>query len=171
MQFALRHAKRLTAMVLMVPAAYAPRAEGNPVARLPREVRYLLAAASTDFTFWLISKVLPYVLSQPKASPEERARLVRMIEQPLPLSLREDGLKNDFAVISSLRRYELERIAAPTLVISVANDHPVINDAARYTAAHIAGARHIDYPDGGHLWIGRNDQVMADLAAFICSPR
>jgi pimeloyl-ACP methyl ester carboxylesterase len=74
---------------------------------------------------------------------------------------------NDAAVTSSLPRYELERISAPTLVISVADDLFGTFEAARYTAGHIPGARFVGYPSGGHLWVGHHREVMAEIAAFL----
>lgn len=178
LQFALRHPRRCAAMILMVPAAYVPRSDGNPVAKLPAAARLAFqAAAMSDFVLWAALRAAPSFLARhvlvarpeavAAASEAERRRLWRMVAQPFPLSLREPGLRNDFAVISSLRRYELERIAAPTLVVSVADDYALLGEVARYTAAQIPGARHVEYPGGGHLWIGWNDQVAAEVAAFV----
>jgi hypothetical protein len=55
------------------------------------------------------------------------------------------GLINDAALISTLPRYALERIRAPTLVMSVADDRFGTYDGARYTAEHVPGARFIGY--------------------------
>ena len=182
LQFALRHPRRCTAMVLMVPAAYVPRSDGNPVAKLSPAARLAFQAApASDFLFWAMVRFAPSSLARhmlgatpevvAAASEKERERLWRMVAQLLPLSLREAGMRNDLAVIGGLRRYELERIAVPTLVVSVADDYALLSEVARYTASQIPGARHIEYPDGGHLWIGRNDEVVAEVAAFIRSSR
>ena len=182
LQFALRQPLRCTAMVLMVPAAYVPRSDGNPVAKLPTAARLAFQAAFiSDFLLWATLSVAPSFLARhvlaatpevvAAASEKERERLSRMVAQPFPLSLREAGMRNDFAVISTLRRYELERIAVPTLVVSVADDYALLGEVARYTASQIPGARHVEYPGGGHLWIGRNDDVVAEVAAFIRSSR
>jgi 2-hydroxy-6-oxonona-2,4-dienedioate hydrolase len=85
----------------------------------------------------------------------------------LPVSRRRLGLLNDAAVTSTLVRYELERISAPTLAISVADDLFGTYEAARYSAEHIRGARFVGYPTGGHLWVGHHDQVLAEIAAFL----
>jgi len=74
---------------------------------------------------------------------------------------------NDAAVTSSLRRYELERIAVPTLVISVADDLFGTFDVARYTAEHVPGARFVGYESGGHLWVGYQEDVASEIAAFL----
>ena len=40
-------------------------------------------------------------------------------------------------------------------------------DGARYSAEHIPRARFISYPSGGHLWVGHQKEVMAEIAAFL----
>ena len=82
-------------------------------------------------------------------------------------SPRRIGLINDAAVVSSLPRYELEKIAAPTLTISVADDLYGTFDGARYTADHIPHARFIGYPSGGHMLVGNNVEATARIAAFL----
>jgi pimeloyl-ACP methyl ester carboxylesterase len=107
----------------------------------------------------------PEVVTQ--ASADEQARVGRLMELILPVSPRRKGLLNDAAVTSSLPRYELERISAPTLVISVADDLFGTYEAARYTAAHIRGARFVGYPTGGHVWVGHHHEVMAEVLALL----
>ena len=47
---------------------------------------------------------------------------MRMLDEILPVSPRRLGLLNDAAITSSLERYDLEQITAPTLALSVADD-------------------------------------------------
>jgi len=167
LQFALRHPRRCTAVVLLVPALYAPRPEGSPAAPLPRGVRALFGGPPlADFALWLAASAVRLTAGD----DAERQRLARTLAQPIPIELRRPGLRNDFDVMSSLGRYALERVHAPTLIISAANDHLLVNAGARYSAAHIPGARHLELPDGGHWWIGRNEQVLAEVAAFARRP-
>jgi len=85
----------------------------------------------------------------------------------LPISQRRNGLLNEAIVIPSLQRYELERINVPTLAISCADDLFGTYDAARYTADQIAGARFVGFPTGGHLWVGHQERVTDEIAAFL----
>jgi hypothetical protein len=85
----------------------------------------------------------------------------------LPIAPRRAGLLNDAMVVSSLGRYELERIAVPTLAISAADCLYGTFEGARYTAEHVAGARFIGYPSGGHLLVGHQDDVVSRIAAFL----
>jgi len=76
-------------------------------------------------------------------------------------------LLNDAAVLSALPPYDLERVAAPTLILSVDDDLFRTRDGARYTADHVPGARLVQYPTGGHLWAGHQAEIMGEIAAFI----
>jgi pimeloyl-ACP methyl ester carboxylesterase len=178
MQFALRHADRCSALVLLVPAAYAPRAGGAPSVRTPARTTFLFGTAlKSDLFFWLALRLLRStairsILGTPpslldNASADERARVDEVLQHILPVSSRRLGLLNDAAVISALRRYELERIAVPTLAISVADDLYGTFDGARYTAEHVPRARFIGYPTGGHLCVGHQDDVASEIAAFL----
>jgi SAM-dependent methyltransferase len=76
-------------------------------------------------------------------------------------------LFNDVAVVGSLSRYELEKIAVPTLVISAADDLFGTYAMGQYTAAHIPGARFVGYPSGGHMWVGRHAQLVSEITGFL----
>lgn len=178
MQFALRHPDRCSALVLLVPAAYVPRAGNAPPVRTPARTTFIFdAALKSDFLFWLELRFLRRtairsILGTPPAvvetaSADERARLDNVLQHILPISSRRLGLLNDAAVVSSLRRYDLERIVVPTLAISVADDLYGTFDGARYTAEHIPRARFIGYPTGGHLCVGHQDELAAEIAAFL----
>lgn len=178
MQFALRHPERITALVLLVPGAYVPRAGGAPPLHTPPGTEFLFdTALRSDFLFWAASKfarktVIRAILATPlpvveNASADEQARVQQVLDHILPVSPRRLGLLNDSTVLTSLPRYELEQIAAPTLVISMADDLFGTFDGARYTAEHIPHARFIGYPSGGHLWVGHQKEIMSEIAAFL----
>jgi pimeloyl-ACP methyl ester carboxylesterase len=178
LQFALRHPDRTAALVLLVPAAYAPRPNQAPAVHTPRGTPFLFdTALRSDFLFWAMGKLahdtfIQGILGTPpevvaRASAAEQARVGQIMEHILPVSPRRPGLINDGAVVSSLPRYELERIAAPTLAISVSDDLYGTFDGARYTADHVPNARFIGYPSGGHMLVGRNADATSRIAAFL----
>jgi 2-hydroxy-6-oxonona-2,4-dienedioate hydrolase len=178
MQFALRHPERTSALVLLVPASYVPRPNNAPPLLTPTGTQFLFdTALRSDLLFWAASKFAPdsvmrAVLATPpsvvkNAVADEQARVQRMMEHILPVSPRRLGLLNDAPVTSSLPRYELEKITAPTLVISVADDLFGTFDGARYTATHIPHARFIGYTSGGHVWVGHHNEVTSEIAAFL----
>lgn len=178
MQFALRHPERTSALVLLVPASYVPRPGNAPPLHTPTGTRFLFdTALRSDLLFWAASEFAPEtviraVLATPpsvvkNAVADEQARVQRIMEHILPVSLRRPGLLNDASVTTSLPRYELEKITAPTLVISVADDLFGTFDGARYTATHIPHARFIGYPSGGHVWVGHHNEVTSEIAVFL----
>lgn len=182
MQFALRHPERAAALVLLVPLAYPARVERRRDGAMPKRAAVAArlvfdVALRSDFLFWLAGRiarptVLRTVLGTPpevveRAGPEERARVAGVLARILPISARRRGLLNEAAIASALPRYALERIAAPTLVLSLEDDLYGTWDGARYSAEHIPGARFIGYPTGGHLWVGRQEEAMASVLAFL----
>jgi pimeloyl-ACP methyl ester carboxylesterase len=178
LQFALRHPKRCDALVLLVPAAFVARPGNAAPLRIPPGTQLLFETAlRSDFLFWSVIRlahnlVLRAVLATPpevvrKASAAEQARVAKMMTDVLPVSRRRLGLLNDAAVTSSLARYELERIAAPTLAISAADDLFGTYEVARNIAEQIPGARFVGYPTGGHLWAGHHDEVLREIAGFL----
>ena len=178
LQFALRHPKRISALVLLVPAVYVPRPDGAPSVTVPRGTEFLVdMGLRSDFLFWTATRlarqtVTRALLATPpavveNASAGEQARARQMLDRILPVSERRHGLINDAAVIPALRRYELERITTPTLAISVADDLFGTYDSARYTAGQIRGARFVGYASGGHLWVGHQQDVLNEIARFL----
>jgi pimeloyl-ACP methyl ester carboxylesterase len=135
------------------------------------------AALHSDFLFWAMSKVsrdtlIRTILATPpsvvgNASSDEQARVHEVLRHILPVSRRRDGLLNEAKVIPSLPRYALEQIRVPTLAISCSDDLFGTYAAARYTAEHIAGARFVGYPTGGHLWVGHQQEITDEIARFL----
>jgi pimeloyl-ACP methyl ester carboxylesterase len=178
MQFALRYPDRCSAMILLVPAAYAPRPDTAPSVRPAAGTKFMFdTALKSDFLFWVATRfarstMTRAILATPpavveNASADEQARIGKVLENILPVSPRRLGLLNDAAVTTSIQRYELERIAIPTLVISAADDLFGTFDVARYTAEQVPRARFIGYPSGGHLLVGRQKEVTSEMAAFL----
>ena len=178
MQFALRHPDRSSALVLLVPAAWAPRAGGAPPVKTPPGGQLLFETAlKSDFLFWAAIRLArPLVMRGILATPPEvvktadvaeQARVAEMLEQILPVTARRDGLINDATVIPALQRYDLERIVAPTLAISTEDDLFGTYECARYTAEHVPGARFLGFPSGGHLCAGHNEEITEEIAALL----
>ena len=178
MQFALRHRERCSALVLLAPAAYVPRPGGAPSISPPPGAWVLLdLALKSDLLFWAVPRIsrrtaIRSFLGTPpevveRASAAERARVATMIEHILPVTPRRAGLINEARVVSAIERYELERIAVPTLAISAADDLYGTFDAARYTTEHIPGARFVGFETGGHLCVGHEDDIVAEVTTFL----
>lgn len=180
LQLAVRHPERVSALVLMVPAAFVPRQGGAaPVRTPPGTLQLFDTALRSDFLFWALRRVAPNLMIRgllgtppelvARAPLDEQARIAAMLEHILPVTERRLGLLNDAVVTTKIERYPLERITAPTLAISCADDLYGTYDAARYSAEQIPGARFLGFSDGGHMLVGRNASVMSSIAAFLAA--
>jgi 2-hydroxy-6-oxonona-2,4-dienedioate hydrolase len=178
MQMAIRHPDRVNALVLLVPLAYKPSAVADSVAPLsPWAENLILKLIGSDFVFWAAlhiarDQVIKYVLATPPeqvatASPQERARVNRVLENILPVSARALGLRSDSVLGKGIARYALKAIRAPTLVISVRDDGFGTYASAEYTASQIAGAKFMGFENGGHLWVGHDDEVQSAIVKFL----
>jgi pimeloyl-ACP methyl ester carboxylesterase len=134
-------------------------------------------ALRSDFLLWFSIRhmrdtLIRSILGTPSeivrtTSADEQHRILHALALVLPVSSRRIGLINDAKICSTLPRYDLERIAAPTLAISCADDLYGTFDCARYTVAHIPGARFVSYPTGGHLWVGHQRDVADEMLNFL----
>lgn len=178
MQFALRHPGRISALVLLVPVAYVPRPTVAPPKKPSAVTAFLIEnALKSDFLFWAAMKLsrpatIRTMLATPPAVVEhadadEQTRITKLLEHILPVSPRRFGLLNDVAVVAALPRYDLERIATPTLIVGMEDDLLGLFAAARYTAAHIPHSRFIGYPSGGHMWVGRQKELSSEIGDFL----
>ncbi|HEU4887454.1 MAG TPA: alpha/beta fold hydrolase [Thermoanaerobaculia bacterium] len=175
MQLCLKHPERCSALVLVVPLAWAP--ECLPDAPSPFFETVLNAITASDFLFWTATKVarmslLKTILGTPvpdyrNAMPEERRNVDRMLESILPISRRAEGIRNDSIVSVNLTRYELEDIRVPTLVISAADDLYGTYEPGRYTAEQIPNGKFVGFRTGGHLLLGHDAEVRTRVRSFL----
>ena len=181
MQLALRHPERVSALVLMVPAAFAPRPEGEMPKRMSALGGFLMnLTLQSDLLFWLALRLAPrattrMILGTPpelltRANAAERARAQRVLDHILPVSSRRLGLLNDGAVVPTLPRFELERLEAPTLIISARDDLYQTFAGSRYSAEHIPNARFIGYRTGGHMLVGHERETTREIVEFLEAP-
>jgi pimeloyl-ACP methyl ester carboxylesterase len=61
----------------------------------------------------------------------------------------------------------LDTIQVPTLAVSLEDDRFDTIAAARTIAAQVPGAKLVTWPTGGHIWIGHDDDVTAEIDVFL----
>lgn len=176
MEFAIRHPDRTAALVAIVPAAYAP---GRPPARPWSATQTWIAESvlGSDFLFWSAMTAMPETIVRTllatdpalvaAASPAEQERVSRIMRGILPVSARARGLLNDARLAGNPAEMDLAAITAPTLAISLEDDFYLTADAARHIADTVPDARLILYPQGGHVWVGRDAEMSAAIDAFL----
>ncbi len=182
LQMAIRHQDRVSALILLVPLAYKPATQTNSAPPLsPWVENVMMRVIGSDFLFWsgmhiARDQVIKVVLATPPellkiASPKEQARVNALLVNILPVSLRAAGLRSDSSVGKHLRPAPLETVRAPTLIISARDDGYGTYASAQYTADRIAGAKFIGFENGGHTWVGHDDEVMAAILELLLAEK
>lgn len=172
-QFALRHPDRVSALILVVPAAgglYKTIADGPPAFVMKVLLRF-------DLPMWLAMRASPRTLSNLVAVPWSlvdtaqgavRAEYDRTVGMLMPISLRRHGMAYDArSQNGTLPLFPLERIAQPTLLVSATDDLYQTLRVARHASQVIPNARLLEFKSGGHLLLGHADEMWAQVAAFI----
>ena len=175
MQLALRHPERISAAVFFVPGSGGICPECyDEAAKPPRML--LDGLYRVDFPMWAVMKLAPkftYTLVAvpssllPTLSPEARAELEESIQSMLPVRPRRLGVLNEGNTQGTQTQYPLEEVTTPTLFISAADDLYNTLPVAQKAVRTISGAKLIEFPSGGHLLLGRGDEVWPAVADFL----
>jgi len=173
-EFALRHAERTAALILLVPRTYDPTGSVGVDQSAPSQAVLRLIEASADFLYWAAiptarSAIIRFLGVPPeveaRASDEDRARVTEIIRSVLPLSDRVRGIAVDSA--TELSPWPLERLRAPTLIVSAKDDLFKTLPGARFTAEHIRSSELKVLEDGGHLMVGHGSEVSDWVTDFL----
>jgi pimeloyl-ACP methyl ester carboxylesterase len=178
LQAAIRHPRRVSALVLIVPILFRPDRVAPSAPPLSDEQdAQLLRLLGSDFLFWAglhaaRDAVLRHVLATPPelvaaASADEQRRVDDLADRILPVSLRAAGLRDDTRLGKRLRPFALESVRVPTLVVSARDDGFGTFAAAQYTASRIPGASFLGFDQGGHLLVGHDAAVQAAIADLL----
>jgi 2-hydroxy-6-oxonona-2,4-dienedioate hydrolase len=177
LELAMRHPERVAALVLVVPATYAPgQTPLTPQREAAFPVVLWLVNAGADFAWWAMEHLYPDALIRfigvpPEvvraASAEDRAAVMAMVRSIEPLSLRYAGINVDSQ--PQLAPLPMAELAVPTLLITARDDLFGTLQSAEYAATQIPGARLVVYDSGGHLLVGHGPEVRAEIRDFLAT--
>jgi pimeloyl-ACP methyl ester carboxylesterase len=177
--FALRHPDRCSALVLLVPAANV--GSGDPVAMGAVQERAVRALLASDLLYWSALEAAPeriigtLLATDPgllaKVGPSERRRAFAIASDIMPIHARTDGMMNDARQAGHPAGLDFARLTPPLLVISAEDDRFNTAATARKIAAMVPDAELVIFPDGGHIWLGRDDEVAQRIDRFIAVAR
>lgn len=174
LSLAARHPDRVDRMILLSSAPYAPDQAVTPDRPIPTWLYSVLLG--NDVAYWTLSRTARGALREAfdarsellaVASVRERVFVDRLVEGFLPASARLPGLINEGAAIQPGAHIALEMIRAPVLVVHAEDDrmNPAAVGAA--LAAGIPGAQHMEFESGGHLLLGRHDELRARFGGWL----
>ena len=176
LELAVRHPKTVAALILMVPGTYSPTSPVVAEANRGNRFTLWLFNRGSDFIWWAMEKLAPSVLIRLVGVPpelvfssanDEQFRVMDFIRRVEPLSLRFAGMNIDGT--ANLHPLPLESVTAPTLIISSRDDLFNFTPAAKFAAARIANATLVVYETGGHLLVGRQQQINRVIREFLAT--
>ena len=174
-QFALRHPERCSALILIVPAANVRGSD--PVRMTPTQEFLVRRLTTSNVLFWaalntardeMIGTLLatdPELVA--RASESERRRANRILDEIMPVAWRSRGMLNDARLAGNPAHVDFTKVTVPTLVISAEDDRFGTAETARDIAAAVPDSRLVIYPQGGHVWIGHDAELWAEVARFL----
>jgi pimeloyl-ACP methyl ester carboxylesterase len=174
LELAIRHPDRVMALILIVPGTYSPTSPVAVEGSRGSKLVFWLVNHGADLAWWVAEKITPSMLIRfigvrPElvaASPKnEQERVMRIVRSIQPLSLRFPGINADSTV--ELHKPPLQKITAPALIVSARDDLFNTLPAAEHAANNISGARLVVYETGGHLLVGRQQEVRDAVRMFL----
>jgi pimeloyl-ACP methyl ester carboxylesterase len=175
-ELAIRHPEHAWALILIVPGTYAPSSPVAVEASRTSALVLWLVNSGADFAWWATERIAPSVLIRfigvsprlfASSSEVEQARVMQIVRDINPLSRRFPGINVDSN--PELPSPSFEEIRVPTLIISTRDDLFNTLPAAEFAAAHIPKAKLVVYENGGHLLVGRQQEVRAVVRDFVAN--
>jgi 2-hydroxy-6-oxonona-2,4-dienedioate hydrolase len=173
-ELALRHPDMVVALVLIVPGTYSPTRPVSIEASRGNKFVFWIVSVGGNFAWWAAEKIAPSMLIRflgvrpelvAAASQAEQDRVMRIVRNIEPLSLRFSGINVDST--PDLHELPLERITTPTLIVSARDDGFNTLPAAEFMASKIPDAKLVVYDTGGHLLVGHETAVRTTVRSFL----
>lgn len=177
-EFALRHPDRCSHLALLVPA-------GNLTDRDPVEFTWLQAMAvnfvlGSDFWFWALASMAPaqmirtLLATDPalmkRVMADEKRRAELILDGLMPIGRKANGLRTDAFWTGTPSPTAYQDIAVLTLILSCEDDLFGTAETSRLLAERIPGAKLTIWPEGGHIWLGHDEDMTQEIASFLQLP-
>ena len=175
-RFTARYPERVSALVLLSPAAPGPVVVENP----PLAVFNTLLRS--EFVYWsMVTYFKPFMqrmVGVPDSltlTPELEGMVDNLLAKTIPVGGRIDGMISDFTFppsefyeeTSDTAPYPLRNIETPVLVLNALDDPLAVPENVRGLAEKFPNARLVVFPDGGHPILSHNEEVRAEIAHFL----
>ena len=169
-QLALRHANRVSALVLVCPNAPHPQ----PVRLPPRALGTLLFSQPAFWALRLFARpALERLAGVPAGYPldeDVRHDIAAVLDGFFPLGPRTTGSVFDaFVGNPAIADHPVEAISNPALVVHAQDDPLARHDDAQAMAARIPGARFVSLRRGGHVLMHREPRARSEIASFLAA--
>lgn len=173
--FALRHPDRCSALVLLVPAANVDGSD--PVKMSALQERIVRTLLNSDFAYWSALNTAPETLigtllaTDPalmsRVNQTERARAFAILSEIMPIGARAKGMLNDAKQAGHPAAMDFAKLRMPVLLISAEDDRFGTAATARKIAKALPTAQVTILPDGGHIWLGHDNEVAERMHRFL----
>ncbi len=135
-----------------------------------------------DFVFWFMLKymkhaMLPMMFGIGKEAYNnvpsgEKQRVDSLLKTILPIEPRKPGMINDEKItnldmIRNYDKYDLEKLAAPTLIVHAKDDPLASFKDAKNMSERIPNSKLVAFENGGHLIFGHSKEVQRIINEFI----
>lgn len=173
-ELALRHPDRVRALILIVPATYAPSSPVTIESSRASRLTFALVNAGADFAWWALERTAPSVVVRflgvppsvfAAASKSDQERVSRVVRSVQPLSQRFRGINLDS--VPPRHTLPLHSVRVPTLIVTTRDDLFNTLPAAQFAAQSIPGAKLVVFDSGGHLLVGREAEVRRSVEDFL----
>jgi pimeloyl-ACP methyl ester carboxylesterase len=169
LQFALRYPERSTALVMVSAISHTGKTM-NPFEWIIHNT-----ILKSDLIFWLVAKHFESMLIfffgvplevQDQLTPKDKEWISDvLIPSKHPISQRNAGMLNDAS--NYIRKYPIEQIKVPTLVIHAQDDGLVPLSHGQYTADSIPNTKFVALQSGGHFLMGQHESVRLQIENFL----
>lgn len=149
----------------------------DPVEMSALQERIVRTLLNCDFAYWVALNTAPEGLigtllaTDPalmsRVNQSERARAFAILSDIMPIGQRAKGMLNDAKQAGHPAIMDFAALRMPLLLISAEDDRFGTAATARKIAKALPTAQLTVLPDGGHIWLGHDNEVADRIRRFL----